>query len=137
MESVGDEQFGARLSVVAQHRRFDIEVAQPFVRRDESPDQFVRLADLPNQFPALDTRLDRDEDDRRVRQIAMDDLDESLEVLEQRSGRFAGSDVIVAGVENDDLRATGDDDARRELDAVADLRAAKAPIDRRIVRSLS
>jgi len=88
LHPVVDHQLGAWFAVGSQHGGFDVNILKAFVRFDECPDQSIGLAHFLNELPALDARLDRDEDNSRVGQSAVDRLDEGLAFLFERSVRF-------------------------------------------------
>src|ERR1700733_2276936 len=78
MQSVRGEQFLAWHRVVAEHRLDDVEIAEPVVGLALRLDEFVRLADGVDEFPASEARLDRDEHDLRFRQVFLNRLDKPL-----------------------------------------------------------
>src|SRR5947209_519466 len=93
-------------------------------------DQLIRRFLLIRHLPARRARLNGDEDDFSLWQFFVNQLGEALEILGHLLGSLAGSDVIVACIEDNDPWFRLDDDARSEMRRVSDLRAAEAAIDR-------
>ena len=118
MQTVLNEQFFAGPSVVADHGRIDVDELQPRVGSGMGVDERIRGAHFFDEVPTRETWLDRYIGDACIRERVVYEVEEGLGVLEDLLGVFAGGNVIVACVENDETRRVGDRDPVCELDTV-------------------
>lgn len=109
------------MPVFTLHRCMHVQIVQLGAAVAELPDPGVRVADLLDQLPPLDTRLDRDKQTPRLRMLFMDQRDKPLEVCTDFFRCLPKGEVVVAGVEHDEPGFVGEYDPRRVTDGIGDL----------------
>ena len=103
--------------------------ASPFFAGDVLANQEVGLLLLVGLSPTGGRGIDGNKGDRRLGKRRLHFCDERLVVGEDLLRTLAGSQIVGAGVKNNDARSILDHDAVGKHRAVRDLRAAEPAID--------
>ena len=134
MEAVFDKEIIHRLTVFAEHGGGNREVVKFGVSLGDFFDGLISLVHFWPEIPSLETRLNWDEDDVGFWECLVNFGDEFLKVGGDDLGGLAVADVIVAGVEKNDLGLTGDEDAVGVEEGVFQFRASKTAVDGSMLR---
>src|ERR1017187_375835 len=118
MQAVLDAEIGPRAAFAGQHWREDVHEEQPVLRGGVFLDEAVGGLDLVEILLAGGTWLDGDVGDLRLRERSVDTCHERLEVTQDALRGLARSNVVVARIEQYQLRLVGSDDAVNECDGV-------------------
>ena len=97
VETIGDQQVRIRLAVGAEHLLLDVHVHEVRMLRRVVPDPGVRRANRVNPLPAPDARLDRNKNDRRVRQVRLETWNLSQRVRVSVAHSSASKCAIESG----------------------------------------
>jgi len=131
MELVGDEEFRAGLALGVEHRSGDVDEDAVPVFGALGGDQVVCAENVFADFRARGALFDREEDDLGLGQSGVDFGGDFLEITEDGFGGLAGLKVVFAGVDDDEARSVGENDAIDVKDAVGEFGAAEAAVDDR------
>ena len=134
MEAVFNKEIIHRLAVSAEHGRGNGEVVKLGVSLGDFLYGLICLVHFWPQIPPLETGLNGDKDDVGFWECPVNFGDKFLKVGGDDLGGLAVVDVIVAGVEKNDLGLVGDEDAVGVEKGVFQFRAPKSAVDGSILR---
>lgn len=133
VEAVGLEEFGTGLAAGAmvglEHGCGDVDELQARGGGAVVADEGIGGVHLGPEVPAGQAGLDGDIEDGGPGQGGADGGGEGFKVGQEHGGRFAGGDVIVAGVKDNSARGVGNDDAVGVIFGIDEEGAAEAAID--------